>query len=310
MKYKYLKNQKERKARKKNTIFIFQIVFFVVLIIVFLSIGAFLFYKKLTSPATFTSVDDIPQILKNEKIESDIPSTKSDTKREDIDSNIAENDKEKITQEKFDNLSERDFSDWNKIAPFELQIVNKSNSLPKGFNLDDSSLKKCNGGKKVSSFIYDDLIDMIDSASKSDVKLWVCSGYRDYNYQKKLFDNQLKFELKSENNYEKATKKAAKTVAFPGKSEHNLGLAVDMNSTDNGFEKTTAYKWLSKHAHEYGFIERYKSDKMEHTGVIYEPWHYRYVGKKYAKLIKDSGLCLEEYAANEMSKKNKSSRKS
>ena len=84
---------------------------------------------------------------------------------------------------------------------------------------------------------------------------------------------------------DKATKKAAKTVAFPGKSEHNLGLAVDMNSTDNGFEKTTAYKWLSKHAHEYGFIERYKSDKMEHTGVIYEPWHYRYVGKKYAKYL-------------------------
>lgn len=313
MKYKYLKNQKEVKARKKNTIFIFQIVFFVLVIIIFLSIGAFLFYKKLTSPSTFTSVDDIPQILKNEKIEPDIPSTKSDAKKENkenVDSNTSENDKEKITGEKFENLSERDFSDWNKTAPFELQIVNKSNFLPKGYKVDKSSLKECTGGKKVSSYIYNDLVDMINNAAKSNVKLWVCSGYRDYDYQKKLFDNQLKFELKSEKNYEKATKKAAKTVAFPGTSEHNLGLAVDMNSTENGFEKTNAYKWLSKHAHEYGFIERYKSDKMEHTGVIYEPWHYRYVGKKYAKLIKDSGFCLEEYAANEMLKKNKSSGKS
>ena len=311
MKYKYLKNQKKRIAKRKNIIFVSQIIFLILLIITFLSIGVFLFYKKITNTSSFTSVDDIPQILRNEKTEIDIPNSsksESNVQKEEIESNIPKAEKEKIQQEQVGNLSERDFSDWNKSAPLELKIVNKSNALPEGYKIDD--LKTCNGGKKVSSYIYDDLMDMINGASKSNVKLWVVSGYRDYKYQKKLFDNQLNFELKSEKNREKATKKAAETVAFPGKSEHNLGLAVDMNSTENGFEKTGAYKWLSENAYKYGFILRYKPEKMNHTGVIYEPWHYRYVGKKYAKLIKDSGLCLEEYAANEMSKKNKLSKKS
>ena len=310
MKYKYLKNQKERRRKAKNVIFISQVTFFIMLIITFLSIGVFLFYKKLTSASTFTSVDDVPQILKSEKNEVDVSNINLNSKKEEDKSDFSKTNNEKIQQEKFENLSERDFSDWNEIAPLELQIVNKSNPIPKGYKIDESSLKKCKEGKKVSSYIYDDLIDMINDAAKSHIKLWVCSGYRDYNYQKKLFDRQLNFELKTERNYENATKKAAKTVAFPGKSEHNLGLAVDMNSAENGFEKTDAYKWLSQNAHKYGFIERYKVDKIKHTGVVYEPWHYRYVGKKYAKLIKDSGLCLEEFAANEMSKKNKPWKKS
>ena len=301
--YKYLRDKEKRIARKKRNIFIFQIMFFVLLIVIFLSVGVFLFYKRITSTSSFTSSDDIPQILKNEKTEQFISSSNVDDK-------IENNDDNNKTELEKENLSERDFSEWNKKAPLELKIVNKSNSLPEGYDLKESSLKSCGNGKKVSSYIYNDLIDMINSAGRDGTKLFVCSGYRSYSYQKNLFEKQVERELKTEKNRENATKKAKKTVAFPGQSEHNLGLAVDMNSTDNGFENTDAYKWLSKNAYKYGFIERYKSDKMKHTGVIYEPWHYRYVGKEYAKLIKDSGLCLEEYAANEMSNKNKLCKKS
>ena len=304
--YKYLRDKEKRIARKKKTVFIFQIMFFVILIVVFLSIGVFLFYKKITSTSSFTSSDDIPEILKNEKAEPSVPSSNLKDK---IESNDNKKEKE-LKESQEENLSERNFSEWNKNAPLELKIVNKSNSLPEGYDLEESSLKKCENGKKVSSYIYDDLMDMIKGAGKDGKKLWVCSGYRSYSYQKNLFDKQVEREQKNEKNRENAIKKAKKTVAFPGQSEHNLGLAVDMNSAENGFENTDAYKWLSKNAYKYGFIERYKGDKIKHTGVVYEPWHYRYVGRKYAKLINDSGLCLEEYVANEMSDNNKLCKKS
>jgi D-alanyl-D-alanine carboxypeptidase len=78
-------------------------------------------------------------------------------------------------------------------------------------------------------------------------------------------------------------------------SEHNLGFAVDFNGVDDDFYKTKEYGWLVDHAADYGFIERYGKEWEEKTGVIFEPWHFRYVGVGSAKIIKDSGLCLEEY---------------
>ena len=94
---------------------------------------------------------------------------------------------------------------------------------------------------------------------------------------------------------EEALKGAATEVARPGTSEHNLGLAVDFNSVEQNFENTEAFNWLNKHCTEYGFILRYSASTQDITGVIYEPWHYRYVGKENAKKIMKSGLTLEEY---------------
>ena len=84
-------------------------------------------------------------------------------------------------------------------------------------------------------------------------------------------------------------------MARPGTSEHNLGLAVDFNSVEQSFENTKAFKWLKKNCTDYGFILRYSESKLDITGVIYEPWHYRYVGRDNAKKIAASGLTLEEY---------------
>ena len=97
-----------------------------------------------------------------------------------------------------------------------------------------------------------------------------------------------------------AKEKAGTVVAVPGTSEHQLGLAVDLVSSeyvqlDEGAEKTDVYKWLVKHCHEYGFILRYEKDKQNLTGVTWEPWHYRFVGRYHAKAMYDAGLCLEEY---------------
>ena len=92
-----------------------------------------------------------------------------------------------------------------------------------------------------------------------------------------------------------AEKKAATIVALPGTSEHHLGLAVDINSVETSFEDTAAFRWLQENAENYGFILRYPKDKQEITKIIYEPWHYRYVGVEHAKTINGLGMCFEEY---------------
>ena len=94
---------------------------------------------------------------------------------------------------------------------------------------------------------------------------------------------------------EEAKKEAATRVAIPGTSEHHLGLAVDINSVETSFENTKAFKWLQKNAENYGFVLRYPKDKKAITKIIYEPWHYRYVGVEHAKEMNRLGLCLEEY---------------
>lgn len=81
----------------------------------------------------------------------------------------------------------------------------------------------------------------------------------------------------------------------PGASDHNLGLAVDFNNVDNDFENSKAYKWLSENAEDYGFILRYPKDKVSITGIEYESWHWRYVGKEHAKKMNELDMCLEEY---------------
>ena len=91
---------------------------------------------------------------------------------------------------------------------------------------------------------------------------------------------------------------ARQWVAVPGTSEHQLGIAVDINADNAGSSDDEVYTWLAENSWQYGFIRRYPPDKTEITGTIYEPWHYRYVGKEAAREIASSGVCLEEYLEN------------
>ena len=127
------------------------------------------------------------------------------------------------------------------------------------------------------------------------------SGYRDYDYQTRLHNAEIE-KQKQYYSANEARKKAARIVAAPGTSEHQIGLAIDISSKDIGyalsgrFADTASFAWIRNHAHEYGFIVRYAKDKTDITGVIYEPWHLRYVGGAAAEIY-ESGLCLEEYIA-------------
>lgn len=126
----------------------------------------------------------------------------------------------------------------------------------------------------------------------------VTSGYRSYEYQTSIFKNEVASLLPVHG--DKAESVAKTQIAVPGSSEHQSGLCVDMHNlayASEAFEKQDAYKWLFTNCADFGFILRFPKDKTHITGIIFEPWHYRYVGRYHAQKIMSQGLCLEEYVA-------------
>ena len=150
---------------------------------------------------------------------------------------------------------------------------------------------------------YPYLQAMCEAAWAENIPLKVCSPYRAYSIQKMLFDNRVKKEMANGLTAEQADAKTATIIARPGTSEHQTGLAADFICSNDSFEGMPAFTWMQQHAAEYGFILRFPKDKESITGVIYESWHYRFVGIKEAQKIKDSGLCLEEYVESLENKK-------
>lgn len=147
------------------------------------------------------------------------------------------------------------------------------------------------------------LRDFLAAGRAAGMDLEVASAWRDWATQETLFEDKVN-RVMSETGLEReqAEEIAADEVARPGTSEHQLGLAVDIISNDypwldEGWADTAEAAWLEEHCAEYGFILRYPPDKSELTGIIWEPWHFRYVGKEAAVYIMENGLCLEEYAA-------------
>ena len=187
--------------------------------------------------------------------------------------------------------------------PWNLTLVNYEYPLEETFVPE--KLAEVDNGYVADERIADALKKMIaDARSTEDVRIIALSGYRDYEYQKELFDNKVQ-RLQQEKGYsvDKARKEAATVVAVPGTSEHQLGLALDLVDArhvklDESQENTNAYKWLYKHCAEYGFIVRYPNGKTDITGIIYEPWHFRYVGVDAATIIMEKGITLEEYLEN------------
>ena len=188
----------------------------------------------------------------------------------------------------------------NKWAMF---LVNKKNPLPQNYdNMIETEVVFESWREYLLDVRAADYIKrMISDAAGDGVDLLVVSAYRTIEYQQQNFDNSVQDRVDRGMSYDDAYADTLAEVALPGESEHNAGLALDImceenqNMDDDSFENTEAFAWLDQHAHEYGFILRYPKGKQDITGIIYEPWHYRFVGLYYAKEIKESGLCLEEY---------------
>ena len=175
---------------------------------------------------------------------------------------------------------------------WKLLLVNREHYIPEDYTIEFTELSN---GEKVDSRIYPDLQEMFDTARAEGLQLFVADGYRTQEEQQQLLDEKIEAYKNEGYAEEEAEAEAKQWVALPGTSEHQLGLAVDINADTSQSTRDEVYEWLAQNGYKFGFINRYPAHKTEITGTIYEPWHYRYVGKKAAKEIYSQGICLEEY---------------
>ncbi len=181
--------------------------------------------------------------------------------------------------------------DWRLI------LVNKQHSIPEDYEFP---LGNITASLQCDERILEDLLAMMQAAKDEGVDLIICSPYRDYNRQTYLFEKKITRYMNAGMSYMDAYKTASVTVTAPNASEHQIGLAIDFYSStymslDEGFEDTEAGKWLAANSYKYGFILRYPEGKEYITGIIYEPWHFRYVGVEAATVITERGITLEEF---------------
>ncbi len=142
---------------------------------------------------------------------------------------------------------------------------------------------------------------LLECALKDGVRICIFSAYRSTHYQQKLFDDEVKIYTEQGYTDNEAFEFASRAVALPYTSEHNSGLAVDLSSpelfgeTTTAFDKTRQFEWLIKNSWKFGYILRYPKGKEYITGIMYEPWHFRFVGICHAEIITKNNLTLEEY---------------
>lgn len=180
---------------------------------------------------------------------------------------------------------------------WKLLLVNSQNPLPDGYSIQTVELRN---GFQVDERCYPDLQAMMDACRAEGLAPVICSAYRTQEYQEKLYQIQVEKWLDQGCSRGNAETEARKRVAVPGTSEHQVGLAVDIvdmsyQHLDSSQGDTAVQKRLMEHSWKYGFILRNPNGKSEITGIIYEPWHYRYDGKENAEQIYRLGVCLEEY---------------
>lgn len=178
-----------------------------------------------------------------------------------------------------------------------LLLVNKWNKLPEDYEVEPVDLPN---GQQVGKVCYEPLMEMLRDCEEAGGTPIVCSGFRPHDKQVILFEEQINRWLYAGYSQEEAEALAATAVAIPGSSEHELGLAVDIYSSENmdldeSQVNTLTQQWLMEHCWDYGFILRYPQEKSGITGIIFEPWHYRYVGREYSEIIHETDICLEEF---------------
>ena len=181
--------------------------------------------------------------------------------------------------------------EWN------LLLVNPWNPIPENYEPELTYLRN---GQAVDSRCYPELQQMMDDCRAAGFDPLICASYRTMEKQEALFEDKEARLIREGCPENEVEAEAAKVVAYPGTSEHQLGLALDIvdvsyQQLDTEQENTPVQQWLMKNSWKYGFVLRYPTDKSDITGIIYEPWHYRYVGKEAAAEIYENKLCLEEY---------------
>lgn len=181
--------------------------------------------------------------------------------------------------------------------PWYLTLINSENPIDDNYQI---TLTRLRNKQAIDSRCYPELQAMMDDCRAAGLSPIICSSYRTYEKQEELFEQQVQEFINQGYGKLDAQKKAAGAVARPGTSEHEIGLAIDIvdesNQRLNQYQENTAVqRWLMQNSWRYGFILRYPSDKTDITGIQYEPWHYRFVGKEAARIIYENNWTLEEY---------------
>lgn len=181
--------------------------------------------------------------------------------------------------------------------PWNLVLVNPWNEMEEGYVPE---LVEVEEGQEVDARIADATKEMLAAAKAEGLSPFICSAYRSVDRQEQLFNNGMKKRISNGKGYYDAYAETSTVIAVPGTSEHALGLAVDIvavsnQNLDESQEETAEAKWLMENCYKYGFILRYPNGTTDITGIIYEPWHYRYVGVEVATEITELGITLEEY---------------
>lgn len=218
------------------------------------------------------STEDVRQSETETTFETPETAAKSDSAESDGADTIYETEKNGSEGEnpKADGIEEKDGVTYIR----GILVVNKTYSLPKDYNPGTD--------KTAEAALY----EMFDAAKQDGITLWIASGFRSYDTQEWLYGNYVTQE----------GKEAADTFsARAGHSEHQTGLAFDLNYVEDWFGDSPAGIWIAENSWKYGFTVRYPKDKEDKTGYKYEAWHVRYFGKEIAKELHESGLCLEEY---------------
>ena len=177
-----------------------------------------------------------------------------------------------------------------------LWLINARNPLPQGYNPALSLIGTFNGDeRRFDSRASEYALLLIEAAREDGIILDIVSSYRSIERQIDNFKHYFNSSMNWANSVEEAFEYVSSQIAIPGTSEHNAGLAIDFNLVEERFEQTAEFRWLQENSWQYGFILRYPRGTTHITGIIYEPWHFRFVGLYHAEQIFNSGLTLEEY---------------
>ncbi len=273
--------------RGGNKLFIGLIVL-LVLALLFVGCMLWLLLAPPAEPADGTPVSSAPATTTTTTATTTVTTTTTTTVTTTTTGSLA--DGELLQYDTTGHYVQKSATDWRLI------LVNDWNPIDADYESDVTMAQV--GSQKVDSRILEDLNAML--VAGKEYGIGVQSGYRPYEHQSSLYWRKVnEYKVLGYDNTA-AQQAAGKVVKRPGYSEHNCGLAVDLGGSGNfkleaDFAETPAYKWLIENCADYGFILRFPEGKEDITGVVYEAWHFRYVGKDAAEYIMKNALCLEEY---------------
>ncbi len=324
------KKQSASKQNKRNSTI--GVIITCIAIFMFIFVGKAIYSDKDTTNSPETGISEFQKTTENASSEIQTPeTTESNTSTTEPEQSTEEKTTEKITNEPgtvvittkpgltgsfYDTVKYRS-PDAVPANIFKhgrnLMLLNRQYELPEDFKWDlvywsngqpvDAIYLNCeekNSVKAVDKAAYKPLKDMFAAAQDAGVPLELVSAFRSIHLQDKLFTRSVNSYMSQGYSETDAINKANYSRTFSGTSEHNTGLGFDIMEKGNfslseSFENTAQFKWLMENAENYGFILRYAENKTTQTGIMYEPWHFRYVGVEHAKKINELGMCLEEY---------------